>query len=87
MVGLQETWFSNWIEIHATVLGVTLGVLVVILWRPHRKVALGVLLTSLAAVLLWPTEPMAEAAQKPWYFLVAITAMVVFGPLLERLDF
>jgi hypothetical protein len=79
MVEIFQEFFSNWMEIHAFVIGLSLGVITILLWSPHRKVALSVLVTSLTVVLIWPTAPMKTAAQKPWYFLVAITTVLTIG--------
>lgn len=79
MVDVAGTLFDGWAEIHAFVIGFCLGTVVVVLWSPHRRAALGVLLGSLAVVLLRPTPPLEVAGRKPWYFLVAISAVVAVG--------
>lgn len=79
MVEVPETLFGSWVEVHSFVIGFCLGTIVVVLWSPHRRVALGVLLASLAVVLLRPTAPLDEAGRKPWYFLVALSTVFAVG--------
>lgn len=79
MPDVFNSLLSGWDEIHAFVLGTSFGLLVAVLWRPHRQAALTLLAVSLAVVFAWPTDALEVAVRKPWYFLAALAVLVSLG--------
>lgn len=81
---VAHSLFSSRLEVHAAVVGLTVGLLAAVLWERHPHLSTALLSFAAALALARPAEAVRPLVAKPWYFLGPVAVAVVAGVVAVR---